>query len=228
MVLRCILVMLCAASAVLILPVSADPWKDESGHGYYKKKHHKNKHRNRYTGHRLPPWAAVRVSLNNQLDFDREDEPEEAEVPKVEFLLASKQIGIFSGECNREAVAALMGGGGVIGNSASNRDNRTVSTIAGSLISVVLGKEISRNMDIADAQCANHVLERAQDGQAVTWNNPNTGNRYSIIPYQSYQQDDGRYCRKYRAAVNAGSNTKYFGRTACRTDDGIWERFSLS
>lgn len=226
MVLRPILIMLCAASMVLILPASADPWKDESGHGYYEKKHYKNKHRSRYARHRLPPWAAVRVNLSNQLVFDREEESVEAEVPKMEFQLASQKIGIFSGKCNREAVAALIGGG-VIGDSTSNRDNRTVS-IAGSLFGVVSGKEIGRNMDNADAQCANQALERAQDGQAVAWDNPNTGHRYSIIPYQSYQQEDGRYCRKYRAAVNAGSSTKYYGEIVCRTEDGVWKRLPSS
>lgn len=218
MILRCILIFLCAAA--LILPASADPLKDESGYGYYSTKHYKSQYRNKYTKHRLPPWAA-QASLNNPLDFERVDEPVEAEAPKVEFLLASKQIGIFSGKCKREAVTALMGGG-VIDN---RRDN---TTVGGSLINVSLGKEIDRKMDNADAQCANEALERAEDGQPVRWDNPKTGHRYSIVPYQSFQKNDGRYCRKYRAAVNSGSNTKYFGETACRKDDGKWERFPSS
>jgi surface antigen len=228
MVLRSVLVVLCAASLVLSVPASADPWKDESGRGNHANKHHKNKHRNKHAEHGPPPWAPAHGYRGTQRD-DHQNEPTKAwyDSPQVEFLLTSQKIGIDSGNCNREVVGAVMGGviGGVIGNKVSSRDNKTVGTIAGSLIGVVVGKEIGRNMDNADAQCTNQALERAPNGQPVSWDNPDTGNRYSVIPYETYQQDDGRYCRKYRAAISGGSNTtKYFADTACRGDDGVWER----
>jgi surface antigen len=237
MILRSVLVILCASSLVLALPAGADPWKDESGHGYHANKHHKNEHRNNYqnkhAGKGPPPWAPAHGYRSKQRDNDHRGEPTKAwyDSPQVGFLLASQKIGIDTGKCNREVVGAVMGGviGGVIGNQASSDDNKTMGTIAGSLIGVVLGKEIGRNMDNADAQCTNQALERAPNGQAVTWDNPDTGNRYSVIPYETYRQEDGRYCRKYRAAINASSNTtKYYADTACRSDDGVWETLPSS
>jgi surface antigen len=236
MVSRRVLVILCASCLVFSLAAGADPWKDESGHGRHGEKHHKHKHRhkhrNKHAEYGPPPWAPAHGYRGKHYDHDYEEEPAQVryESPQVEFVLASQKIGIDTGNCNREAVGAVMGGviGGVIGNQAAGRDKRTIGTIAGSLIGLVVGKEIGRSMDNADAQCTNQALERAPDGQAITWDNPNTGHRYSVTPYETYRQDDGRYCRKYRAAVNAGSNTKYYGETACRTVDGVWERLPPS
>lgn len=48
MTLQSILAALCVVSVVLVLPVSADSWKDESGYGYQNNKHYKNKHMRKY------------------------------------------------------------------------------------------------------------------------------------------------------------------------------------
>jgi surface antigen len=233
MVLRSVLVLWFAGSMVLSVAASADPRKDESGHGYHANKDHKNKHQNKHAAYGPPPWAPAHGYRGKHRENDRHGQPDTVwyDSPQVEFLLASQKIGIDTGKCNREVVGAVMGGviGGVIGNKVSHRSDRTssdrtIGTIAGSLIGVVVGKEIGRNMDNADAQCTNQALERAPNGQSVTWDNPETGHRYSVIPYETYRQDDGRYCRKYRAAINASSNTtKYYADTACRSDDGVWE-----
>ena len=230
--LRSVLVVLCAVCIMLSFPAGADPWKDESDHGYYGNKHYNNKHLNQHAEAGPPPWAPAQGYRHKQGDNDHEDEPPKVwyDSPQVEFLLASQKIGINTGKCSREVVGAIVGGviGGLIGNKVSGQDNRTIGTIAGSLIGVVVGKEIGRDMDNADAQCTSQALERAPDGQAITWDNPTTGNRYSVIPYETYRQEDGRYCRKYRVAVNAGSSTKYYGDTACRTGAGVWETLPSS
>lgn len=233
MVSRSVLVILSVGSMILSVFASADPWKDESGHGYHANTYHKHKHRNKHAGYGPPPWAPAHGYRNKQGNSDHQDVQKTVwyDSPQVEFLLTSEKIGIATGNCNREVIGAVMGGviGGTIGNKASNQGAKTIGTIAGSLIGAVVGKEIGRNMDGSDAQCANQALERSPDSKAVTWDNPDTGHRYSIIPYQTYQQDDGRYCRKYRAAINDGSNTtKYYVDTACRNDDGVWEKLPPS
>jgi surface antigen len=233
MVLRSILILLSVVGMVLSAFANADPWKDESGHGYLVNKHQQYKHRNKHSAYGPPPWAPAYGNRGKQRENDHRADSDTVwyDSPQVEFLLASQKIGIETGNCNRQVVAAVMGGviGGAIGNKASSRGNKTIGTIAGSLIGLVAGKEIGRTMDNADAQCTNQALERSPDGQAVTWDNPDTGHRYSVIPYATYQQDDGHYCRKYRAAINTGSNTtKYYADTACRTDDGVWEKLPSS
>lgn len=91
------------------------------------------------------------------------------------------------------------------------------------LIEAVAGNEMGRFMDITDAQCANQVLERAHDGQLVTWRNPNTGRRYQIKPYVSYRRKDSRYCRHYIAEVKTYAHSQAYDKGACRTDNGVWE-----
>ena len=213
---------------VLTVSASADPWINQSGHGYQANKHHKYEHRDKHVGYGPPPWAPAHGSRNTPGANDDQAVQNAAwyDSPQVEFLLTSEKIGIAEGNCNREVVGAIVGGiiGGAIGNKVPSQGNKTPGTVAGSLIGVVVGKEIGRNMDKADAQCTNQALERSPDGQAINWNNPDTGHRYSVIPYQTYKLEDGRYCRKYRASINAGSNTtKYYADTACRSDEGVWE-----
>jgi len=224
------LVVLCAVSIVVSFSAIAEPWMDESNHEYHGNLQYKNNHLSK---HAAPPWAPQHGhSLKEGNNNDHEDGPAKVwyDSPQVKFLLASQKIGIDTGKCNRGVARAIVGGdiGGVIGNKVSDQDNRTVGAIAASLIGVVVGKEISRNMGKADVLCTNQVLERAPDGQTITWDDPNTGNRYLVIPYETYRQNNGRYCRKYRAAVNAGATTKFYGETACRTEDGVWKRLPPS
>jgi surface antigen len=214
------LVVLCAVSIVLSFSVRADPTEDVSGYEYHGNLQHVA----------MQPWAPAQGHSQKQSDNDQKDEPAKIwyDSPQVKFLLVSQKIGINTGKCNRRVAGAIVGGDidSVIGNKVSDQDNRAIAAIAASLISVAFGKEISRNMDKADALCINQVLERAPDDQPITWDDPATGTRYLVIPYETYRQDDGRYCRKYRAAVNAGSSTKYYGDTACRTKDGMWEKLT--
>lgn len=237
-------------SIVLASPVVADPWKDESGHGYQKNGHYKQKHKkknkhkreyevqNNYQG--PPPWAPAHGYRRKQHDngertevvvnvpVHEDDRYIKHDSPHVEFELASQKIGIVTGTCNRETIGAVMGGivGGVIGNKASSRDNKTLGTLAGALVGVVLGKELGRSMDKEDTQCTGQALERARDGQTVVWDNPETGQRYSVTPYRTFQKNDGRYCRNYNASVKDDSNESLYKETACRNEAGVWEKQS--
>ena len=253
---RCITFLSFLLSTVVASPVIADPWKDESGHGYQKNKHYKQKHKEKHKnkqkreyeyeveykveGHDQgpPPWAPAhgyrrkhhhdheRTEIIVNVPTQQEDRYVEHDSPHVEFGLASQKIGITSGTCNRETIGAVMGGivGGVIGNKTSSDKNKTIGTLAGAVIGVVLGKELGRSMDKTDAQCTGQALERARDGQAVVWNNPETGHNYSVTPYKTYQQKDGRYCRKYNATIKDGGKAQQYAEIACRNQDGVWER----
>ena len=58
-------------------------------------------------------------------------------------------LGIFEGECNREALGALLGGiaGGAVGSRIGKGESKAVATIAGTLIGVLIGRSIGRSMD---------------------------------------------------------------------------------
>jgi len=192
------------------------PWAP--AHGYRRKHHHHH--------HRESTTVIVEAPVREQPQYREVVVTPVEEAPEVQFELASQQIGITAGTCNREAVGALMGGivGGVIGNNVSRGDNKALGTFAGAIIGVVLGKELGRNMDKGDAQCTSQILERARDGQAVVWDNPQTRRHYAVTPYRTYKRNDGRYCRQYKAIVRSGSTENVFHQTACRNDSGVWQR----
>lgn len=215
----------CAFSIVLSFSAGADSWKDESSLESNQDPNYKNIHFNKHTP---PPWAPPHAQSHRQADNNQGDGAAKTwyDSPQIKFLVASQKIGIESGKCNRGIAKAIVGGdiGDVIGNkNVSDQDNRIIGAITASLITVVAEKKIGRTMEKADAFCVSQVLESAPDDQAIIWNDPTTDNRYMVIPYNTYRQDDGSYCRKYKAAVNAGTTTKYYGDTACRTEDGVWK-----
>jgi len=229
---------------VAALPASADPWKHESGNGYHRKgeKHgHNREHRDRhehtahydehyrYRGYRAqggpPPWAPAHGYRRKANDDTRGGRYARRDADEVGFETASDKIGIPSGHCNRQVIGTVLGGivGGVIGNNVSSEENKRLGTVAGAIVGAVIGNKIGRNMDNTDGRCTNQALERAPDGQVVAWKNPETGYRYSVTPYKTYRRDDGRYCRDYKFTA-AKRDTRKYRETACRSDNGVWEK----
>lgn len=166
----------------------------------------------------VPVYSAPRYQAEPQY---REPEPRYRE-PERDFQENSATIGITAGTCNREKVGAVMGGliGGVIANKTSSGKNKGLKTLVGALFGAVIGKEVGKNMDNEDAACTHQALERARDGQAISWKNPDSGEQYQVTPYKTYQRDDGRYCRKYKAVIG----DKDYRETACRSEQGEWQR----
>lgn len=183
------------------------PWAP--AYGYRRKHHHK---------HEDTVVIVNQPSRQAPVSDDRQ-------AAAVQFNTTSARIGITAGTCNRQAVGTVIGGivGGIIGKNLSHDNNKNVGTVAGVLIGAIVGNQIGHNMDNADANCTNQALERAPDGRAVRWENPNTGYQYAITPYKTYKRADGRYCRDYTAVVS-GSQTRKYRETACRTNKGVWKK----
>jgi surface antigen len=162
----------------------------------------------------------LEIPLQEQRRYS--SEPRQRNEPEMDFQTGSAAIGITAGTCKREKVGAVMGGiiGGVIANKTSSGKHKAFKTLVGTIFGAVIGKEVGKNMDNEDAACTHQALERARDGQAISWNNPDTGQRYQVTPYQTYQRKDGSYCRKYDALIGE----KNYRETACRTEQGDWQR----
>lgn len=248
MMLRAIQVLIIATGILFGLSAAADPWKDEAGQGYHHERDwhkHKRWHKDRYDRedeaeedddneegyrHRVgpPPWAPAygyrRMHHDDRAERD-DGYDQDRDRAAVEFKAASDRIGISSGQCNRAAVGTVVGGivGGVIGHNLLHTRDKNLATVAGVLIGAVVGNRIGRNMDNADVNCTNQILERAPDGQVVRWKNPDSGYQYSITPYKTYKRADGRYCRDYIAVVRRDKVSKY-REVACRTEKGIWKQ----
>jgi 17 kDa outer membrane surface antigen len=67
------------------------------------------------------------------------------------------------------------------------------------------------------------AMENASDGQAIVWNDSRKRTRYEVVPTQSYQVNNGRYCREYLSTATVGGRTREVYGKACRQEDGSWE-----
>lgn len=77
-------------------------------------------------------------------------------------------------------------------------------------------------MDDTDRLKAGQVLESNCSGVGTTWVNPDSQNKYTMTPTNSYSAASGP-CREYTTeAVIGGKVEKVYG-TACRQDDGSWK-----
>lgn len=134
-------------------------------------------------------------------------------------------FGIGTGRCNREEIGAVLGGalGGYAGSEIAKGDGRTAAIIGGTVLGAIVGGSLGRSMDEADHLCIGHTLEYAEEGRSVAWRDPDSGRLYETTPLETFQRDDGRFCREYRTAAMIGGQTREVYGTACRTADGAWQ-----
>jgi len=128
------------------------------------------------------------------------------------------------GRCNRELIGQALGGaaGGAIGSQIGDGSGRIAAIIGGTTVGVLLGGEIGRSMDEADHFCFDQTLEHAPDGRAIAWQDPDRRGDYQITPRNTFETDNGRYCREYTARSRIGGESIQTYGTACRQADGSW------
>ena len=69
-------------------------------------------------------------------------------------------------------------------------------------------------------------LEEAENGIAETWVSSSGLINAMLIPYQSFQNQQGQICRDYRSIYNVQGRVHQHIRKACKTEDGLWQRFN--
>ncbi|MGH6949157.1 MAG: RT0821/Lpp0805 family surface protein [Kiloniellales bacterium] len=193
----CLAVLLAVPLALAAGPVDADSWKKQGGKGHH--------------GHAggPPPWAPAH-------GYRAKQGATSAYVPPFDLDL---------GRCNRELLGSLLGAaaGGLAGSQVGSGKGQLAAVAGGTLLGFLVGGSIGRSMDEVDQNCIGQALEHTPDGQQVRWNNAGTGAQYQVVPTQTVQQSDGRYCREYRTtAVIDGKTQNAYG-TACREPDGSWK-----
>ena len=133
--------------AGVALPAAGDPWKDESGHG-----------RGEWRGGGPPPWAG-----DGPPPWARGRGRDGADiyVPPGALDLDLR--------CNRQLAGGDIGGalGGVQVSQQGKGDDRTLATIGGAVIGVLVGGAIGRQMDQADQACVAQALEYVSGERAV-------------------------------------------------------------
>lgn len=140
------------------------------------------------------------------------------------FIVGAALLSACNSPPTREQTGMVIGGvlGGVIGSEIGQGHGRTTATILGTLIGSSIGGSVGRSMDETDRIKTAHALETVRTGVASSWSNPDTGNRYTVVPTKTIENPSGP-CREYTVdATVGGTKDKVYG-TACRQTDGSWK-----
>lgn len=123
----------------------------------------------------------------------------------------------------REQQGNLIGAvaGGVLGSQVGGGSGRVAATIAGTLIGGFFGSQLGRQMDENDRHRAGEALESTPTDQSSSWENPDSGNTYSVTPTRTYYEDS-RPCRDYTTEAWIDGQKETVRGTACRQTDGSW------
>ncbi len=165
-----------------------------------------------------PPWAPA-YGHNAKKKGKKKNKHQQ---PDVVYRVP---YGIDMGNCNRDLVGGVLGGaaGAAIGSTIGDGDGRIAAIIGGTILGALVGGSIGRSMDQLDQNCVGQVLEHAEDGRTVAWNNPDADARYQVTPAGTYRNALGNYCREYTTNSIIGGKIQEVYGTACRQPDGSWK-----
>jgi surface antigen len=128
---------------------------------------------------------------------------------------------------NKKAIIGGVGGAAAGGLIASAFKANTAGIVGGALLGGLIGGAVGNRMDAADRQEAylatQYSLEKNPSRTEAKWHNPDSGNKGSVTPLNSYQEPNGRYCREYSQQVTINGQSEQAHGTACRQPDGSWQ-----
>ena len=128
----------------------------------------------------------------------------------------------------KQTVGAAGGAvlGGILGSKVGKGNGQLWATGIGVLLGGLVGSEVGRSLDKADmvyAQRANDQAHTAPLGEAISWNNPESGNSGAVLPTRDGQDTAGRYCREYQQTIYVGGQQETGYGIACQEPDGSWQ-----
>lgn len=153
---------------------------------------------------------------------------------RLKSLAIVALLALFTAGCTdntgpKQTVGTLGGAvlGGLLGSQVGGGSGRLWATGAGAVLGALAGSEIGKSLDRADQMYMSRTtqasLEHTKSGTTSTWNNPDTGHSGTVTPTDTYQQDDGTYCREFQQTVTVGGELQEAYGTACRQPDGSWK-----
>lgn len=129
----------------------------------------------------------------------------------------------------KQTGGAILGGigGAVAGAQFGKGTGNLAMTAVGTLLGAYVGSEVGKSLDKADQQYAHQAGQRAFEttpsGQAVAWNNPDSGHSGTVTPTRTYETNSGQPCREYQTTVTIDGRSEQAYGTACRQADGSWK-----
>ncbi len=127
------------------------------------------------------------------------------------------------GAKERELLGGAVGGiiGGILGVQMGEGESQLAATAVGTLLGAALGVHLLGDGGAMGKYCTAETLDRAPDGQTVTWRNPISNAYYAVTPIRTTAAN-GRACRDYTTTVILDGRTEQTHGTACRRPDGSW------
>jgi surface antigen len=128
----------------------------------------------------------------------------------------------------KQTLGTIIGAGlgALAGSQIGSGKGKLAAVAIGALGGAFAGGQLGKALDDVDRLKANQtqqtVLEKNKDGQASTWNNPNTGHSGRVTPTRTTQVASGEYCREYEHEITVDGRKEVVKGTACRQPDGSW------
>ena len=132
--------------------------------------------------------------------------------------------GCASDQGVHEQTGMVVGGvlGGLLGSQVGEGSGKTAAVIVGTLIGTAIGGSIGQSMDETDRLKTSRALETVRTGVPTSWQNPDSGNSYTVTPTRTYETE-GEPCREYTVDAYIGGKREEVYGTACRQPDGSWK-----
>jgi len=124
-----------------------------------------------------------------------------------------------------KTVAGGAAAGAVVGQAIGrNRYATAFGAGIGSLIGYIIGNE----MEKADTQNLNDALENGPAGEPIAWKNPDTGDEYNVVPFDSYTDESTQQkCRNAKIVATIDGKEEIIDTKACQQSDGHWDLGTL-
>tara|TARA_R100001369_G_scaffold21944_2_gene40032 strand:+ start:2041 stop:2517 length:477 start_codon:yes stop_codon:yes gene_type:complete len=152
----------------------------------------------------------------------------------IKNLLMVSTFAVSLGACQtmgnnapKATMGTLLGGaiGGIAGSQVGNGKGQLVAVGLGAVLGAFMGNSVGSSLDELDKikiqNTSQRTLERAKDGQVMSWNNPNSGNSGTVTPTRTVVENN-TYCREYQQTVTIDGKTQNAYGKACRQTDGSW------
>jgi len=141
--------------------------------------------------------------------------------------LAALSLGLGACEgMNTGQTAGALGGaaaGGLLGSQIGGGSGKLAATAAGTLLGALAGSKLGGYLEGNDQRTATQAEQTAvSQGEPIQWTNPETGNRGTIEPTRTYQDQTGQTCREYQHTVYVGGRAEQARGNACQQPDGTW------
>jgi surface antigen len=141
------------------------------------------------------------------------------------FAALSLSLGACEGMNTGQTVGTLGGaaGGALLGSQIGGGSGQLAATAVGTLVGALAGGKLGGYLQGNDSQTATQAEQSAvAQGEPIQWSNPETGNRGTIEPTRTYQDQSGQTCREYQHTVYVGGRAEQARGNACRQSDGTW------